>query len=190
MARPKSEDKRKALLQAAARVVDSQGLGAPTALIAKEAGVANGTLFTYFPTKTDLLNQLYLELKKDMATAAHEGLAEDETLRAQLSRVWKNWMGWAIAHPESRRAMAQLAASEEVTAATRQEGSLAMVKIGVLVERVHREGPMRDVPGGFIAEITESLAGTTMDFMVKDPEHADRHCEAGFEALWRVIGGA
>jgi AcrR family transcriptional regulator len=32
----------------------SQGLSAPTASVAKEAGVANGSLFTYFETKTDL----------------------------------------------------------------------------------------------------------------------------------------
>ena len=30
------------------------GLGAPTATIAKEAGVSNGSLFTYFETKADL----------------------------------------------------------------------------------------------------------------------------------------
>jgi AcrR family transcriptional regulator len=29
--------------------------------IAKEAGVANGSLFTYFETKADLFNQLYLQ---------------------------------------------------------------------------------------------------------------------------------
>jgi AcrR family transcriptional regulator len=37
--------------------------------IAKEAGVANGSLFTYFEAKADLFNQLYLELKAEMASA-------------------------------------------------------------------------------------------------------------------------
>jgi hypothetical protein len=31
-------------------------------------------LFTYFETKTELLNQLYLELKGEMAAAALKGL--------------------------------------------------------------------------------------------------------------------
>ena len=48
MARPKSDDKRDALVAAAARVIAAQGLSAPTAVIAKEAGVSNGSLFTYF----------------------------------------------------------------------------------------------------------------------------------------------
>jgi hypothetical protein len=56
MARSKSDDRRSAIMSAAIRVIASQGLGAATATIAKEAGVSNGSLFTYFETKADLLN--------------------------------------------------------------------------------------------------------------------------------------
>src|SRR6202034_2666747 len=70
MPRPRSDKKRSAILEAATRVIVTQGLSAPTMVIAKEAGVANGSLFTYFETKTDLFNQLYLELKMEMASGA------------------------------------------------------------------------------------------------------------------------
>lgn len=50
MSRPRSDEKRKALLEAATRIIVTQGLSAPTADIVKEAGVANGSLFTYFET--------------------------------------------------------------------------------------------------------------------------------------------
>ena len=73
IARPKSEDKRNAIMEAATRVIVKQGLSAPTATIAQEAGVSNGSLFTYFETKADLFNQLYLELKAGMAAAALDG---------------------------------------------------------------------------------------------------------------------
>jgi hypothetical protein len=46
---------RRASAPAAIRVIASQGLSAPTAVIAKEAGISNGPLFTYFKTKADLL---------------------------------------------------------------------------------------------------------------------------------------
>lgn len=58
MARPKSDEKRNAILLAATRVIVKQGLSAPTAGIAKKAGVPNGSLFTYFETKADLFNRL------------------------------------------------------------------------------------------------------------------------------------
>ncbi|GGA40695.1 hypothetical protein GCM10010917_27430 [Paenibacillus physcomitrellae] len=42
------------------------GASASTIKIAKKAGVAEGILFVYFPTKDDLLNQLFLDLKSDL----------------------------------------------------------------------------------------------------------------------------
>ena len=74
MARPLSEDKRTAILEAATEVVATLGLSAPTAKIAKGAGVAEGTLFTYFANKDELLNRLYLELKMDLRDAMMTGL--------------------------------------------------------------------------------------------------------------------
>jgi len=73
MARPLSEDKRTAILEAATKVVAMLGVSAPTAKIAKGAGVAEGTLFTYFANKDELLNRLYLELKMDLRDAMMTG---------------------------------------------------------------------------------------------------------------------
>src|SRR5271163_2779566 len=90
MPRPKDEEKRIAILEAATRIIVTQGLSAPTMGIAKEAGVANGSLFTYFETKTDLFNQLYLELKTEMASAAMKDLRRAAELREQFFQVWQN----------------------------------------------------------------------------------------------------
>ena len=187
MARPRSEDKRNAIMAAATRVIVAQGLSAPTALIAQEARVSNGSLFTYFETKEDLFNQLYLELKTGMASAALAGLPARTGLREQLFHLWSNWMGWAIASPEKRRALAQLAVSEEVTPATRAAGHKAMAGVAELLEQIRANGPMRTAPMGFVAEIMNSLAEATMDYMVRDPSNAKKHCKTGFDALWRAV---
>src|ERR1700689_907423 len=100
MARPKSDEKRSSILEAATRVIFTHGLSAPTAMIAQEAGVANGSLFTYFETKADLFNQLYLELKAEMASAALEGLPVKAELRDQIFHIWVNWMDLAVSNPQ------------------------------------------------------------------------------------------
>ena len=48
MARPKSEDKKQALLEAATVAFAQSGIAASTALIARNAGVAEGTLLYPF----------------------------------------------------------------------------------------------------------------------------------------------
>src|SRR3984957_14591213 len=129
MARAKSEDKRDALLAAATRVIAVQGLSAPTAVIAREAGVANGSLFTYFETKADLFNQLYLALKTEMASAAMKDFPDDAELRTHFFHIWQRWMNWAVPFPEKRRAPAQLGISDEITPATRTAGHRVMARI-------------------------------------------------------------
>ena len=187
MARAKSNDKRNAIIVAAARIIVSQGLSAPTAMIAQEAGVANGTLFTYFETKADLFNKLYLELKTGMASAIVEGLPAEAELRDQVFHIWSNWMSWSVAHPEKRRALTQLHVSDDITPATRAAASKTMASVAELLERSRANGPLRKVPMGFVVSLLNSLAEATMDFMLHDPTNAKKHCKVGFEALWRVI---
>jgi len=188
MPRSRSDDKRTAIMNAAARVIAVQGLGAATATIAKEAGVSNGSLFTYFDTKADLLNQLYLELKTEMGAAALGGIAAAGDARQQLLSLCAGWLRWATGQPEKRRALAQLDVSDEITAATHAAASEAMKSIAVVLERSRENGPMRDAPLAFVVALANAVADATIDFTIKDPDNADAHARDGFEALWRVIG--
>lgn len=187
MARPKSDAKRNSILEAATRVIVTQGLSAPTAGIAKEAGIANGSLFTYFETKADLFNQLYLELKREMASAAMKDFPERAKLRDQVFHVWQNWMNFAVSFPDKRRAMAQLGVSDEITPKTRAAAHKTMARIAELLERARAGGRMRRVPMDFVVSLMNSVAEATMDFMTQESSNAKQHCKVGFEALWRIV---
>jgi AcrR family transcriptional regulator len=187
MAKPRSEEKRTAIMAAAARVIADEGLGAPTAMIAREAGVANGTLFTYFETKADLFNALYLELKAEMAAASLKGLPATADLRKQMFHVWSRSMDWAMAHPEKRRALVQLTVSDEITKASRAAGHKTMAGIARVLEQSRANGPLRTAPMGFVVAIMNAVGDATMDFMIQDPANAKNHAKAGLDALWRML---
>ncbi|MEU3413806.1 TetR/AcrR family transcriptional regulator [Streptomyces sp. NPDC006658] len=187
MPRPRSDDKRAAIMAAATRIIAAQGLGAATAAIAKEAGVSNGSLFTYFDTKADLLNQLYLELKGEMGAAALGGLPAADA-RTQMLHVWSRWMDWATANPLKRRTLAQLQVSDEITASARESAHRTMTGIGEILERSRANGPMRDAPAALVFALSNALAEATIDYIIGDPDRADAHKQSGFDALWRMIG--
>ena len=187
MARPRSDDRRSAIAAAAVRVIASQGLGAATATIASEAGVSNGSLFTYFPTKADLLNHLYAELKAEMAAAALDGLPTKSDIRAQMLHMWTHMLRWATSCPDKRRALAHLAVSDDITPGSRQAGKQSMAGIAKLLEQSRENGPMRDEPLGFVIELMNAMADTTIDFMIQDPPNADKQCLVAFNALWRMV---
>jgi AcrR family transcriptional regulator len=174
-------------MAAAIRVIASEGLGAATAAIAKEAGVSNGSLFTYFETKAELMNQLFVELKTEMAAVALDGLPIKSDIRKQVLHMWANWMRWAASSPDRRRTLAQLSVSDEITPESRQIGHKTMAGIAKLLERSRENGPMRDAPLGLVVTLMSALADATIDYMIRDPANADKHSLAAFDAMWRMI---
>lgn len=92
MARPKSEDKKQALLEAATQAIAQSGIAASTAVIARNAGVAEGTLFRYFATKDELINTLYLHLKQDLCQSMISVYAgEDITVSLLNDLINDSW---------------------------------------------------------------------------------------------------
>ena len=187
MARPKSEDKRNAIIEAATRVIGIHGLSAPTAMIAKEAGVSNGSLFAYFETKADLLNRLYVELKAEMAAVALDGLPTERDIRTQMLHMWSHLVRWATSCPEKRRALAHLSVSDDITSESRQNANVEIAGVIQLLERGRENGPMREASLVFVATLMTALVDATIDYMIQDPANADKHCMAAFDGFWRMI---
>jgi AcrR family transcriptional regulator len=189
MPRPRSEDRRNAILSAASRVIASEGLGGTTAAIAKEAGVSNGSLFLYFETKATLLNELYIALKTEMGETAVAGLPSSGEPREQIRHMWTQWLRWATANPEKRRTLAQLEAADDVTAESHQIVRQAQRGMAELLERSRAGGPMQDVPLAFVVTLIGAIADATMDAVIREPAEAEARSEAAFEAVWRVLAG-
>jgi len=188
VARPRSNDKRQAILEAAIGVIAAQGLSASTAAIAKAAGVANGSLFTYFETKAELWNTLYVELKTEMAASSAEALTTDGSAKDALLQAWEGWVTWAVEMPERRKVLQLLVTSDEITAASRRAGHGAMAPLRQLLERCRAQGPMREATPGFVAALMTATAEATIDFIIDDPANAAGYRRDGFAALWRMLG--
>jgi AcrR family transcriptional regulator len=189
MPRPRSEDRRNAILSAATRVIGSQGLGAATATIAKEAGVSNGSLFLYFDTKATLMNELYVSLKTEMGAAAIAGLPAGSEPRAQVLHMWTQWLRWATTNPEKRRALAQLEVSDDITAESHRTVGVALNGIAGLLERSRANGPIHDVSLGFVLTLASAMADATIDAMIREPAEAETYSRVAFDAIWRVLAG-
>lgn len=188
MARPRSEDKRNAILDAAARVFAEEGLAAPTARIARRAGVADGTLFTYFTSKDELLNQLYVELKTELREVMMANYPASADLAARAHHVWERYVDWGARHPYKRKAIAQLAVSEKITAEHRARVSAGFAAIDALQQEGARSR-LADLSPMFVGALMGAVADTTIDFMAREPEHAARYREAGFQAFWNGLTG-
>lgn len=185
MARPKSEEKRLAILHAAAEIVAEHGLSAaPTSLIAKRAKVAEGTLFLYFPTKNDLFNELYIHLKKDMCDALTEHYDSTKPFRARFWSLWESYINWGLAHPIANKAVNQLAVSSILTSETIERTNAMFPEVDVATRFSNNE--VFEGRDDFAEAIFTALADTTMAFAGREPENAKAFKESGFAVLWKM----
>jgi len=189
VARPKSEDKRNAILDAATRVFAECGLtAAPTSEISKEAGVAEGTLFTYFKTKDDLINALYREIKLELADAMISGFPRKKDVRTRLRHVWDSYVNWGVANPEQRKVLTQLQVSGMLSKESIEAGSAPFVEIESMTRDAIEQHILRvDLPIELISKMLGALAEATMDLIVLKPARTSKYRESGFEIYWAGI---
>jgi len=187
MARPKSEDKRNAILLAATRVFAERGLGAATAAISSAAEVAEGTLFTYFRTKDELVNALYGEIKVELAEVMMSGFPRKGSVRTRLQHIWDCFVEWGVANPLKRRVLRLLETSDKLTLESKRAGASPFVAIQSMVEEAVAQRVIQDLPQAFIAATMQALADTTMDFMMLHSRKKEQYRVMGFEMLWAGI---
>ncbi len=189
MARPKSEDRRNAILDAATRLFAERGLtAAPTSEISKLAGVAEGTLFTYFKTKDDLINALYREIKLELADAMMSDFPRKKSVGTRLRHVWDRYVNWGIANPKQRKVLAQLMVSEVLTKESRDAGSAPFMEFQAVIRDAMEQHIFRnDVPVELISKSLAALVEATIDLTEVNRSKAKQYRDSGFQMFWAGI---
>jgi AcrR family transcriptional regulator len=188
MSRPKSDGKRKAILDAAQRVITERGAAnAPTSAISKAAGVAEGTLFTYFSTKDDLLNELYLEMRRDFDRNLTAYPHEADT-KTRLRYVWDTFLNLGILQPSRLTVLRQIRATGRLLKENEQAGVMVLETLKATREAVDG-GEFHDAPLEFMVLLLRAHAEATVEFITAHPELEAQSRELGFNLVWRGLTG-
>lgn len=95
-------DKREAILEAALSLFVERGFhGTAVPLIAARAQVGAGTIYRYFESKETLVNELYRELKRSLASHVGEDFPTSGSPREQFHAFWARMVEWATKNPEA-----------------------------------------------------------------------------------------
>lgn len=114
--------KRKIIIEVAMKLFVERGFhGTPTSLIAKEAGIATGTLFNYFKTKNILINEIFIEIKLEQKEGILKDLEKAKTSKMKLKKIWNNLIIWGIKNPEERKFINYFANSNFISDDTKTE---------------------------------------------------------------------
>lgn len=185
MARPLSEDRRRALLEAAAKVFAEQGMQASTAAISKTAKVSEGSLFTYFKTKEELVVALYQELRLELAAAVMNGFPTKKSLKERLEHVFFAYVTWGAENPVHRKALRQVSMSKVITGEVRAEGNLFAAVDQLEKEAVEQK--RLTVPLPMVSQVLKAMAEMTMELCARTPAQAEQLKASGFQMLWGAL---
>ncbi len=99
--RPRTGDKRERILAAAVKVFAEKGFYcARVSDVAREAGVADGTIYLYFASKEELLRGLFEEHMRRIIDEVRGLVAEGGTPADKLSRVFSAYVRFAEENPD------------------------------------------------------------------------------------------
>lgn len=180
MARPK-EHKPEAILAAALSLFRDEGVSVSTARIAKAAGVSNGTLFNYFPTKQALIDALYVSIKADMA-AAVEPLDDAEALPGRMRQIWDRWFAWASNNRDAHLVVTLLHQAGLASAEAQTVGGEKLRGPAAVLDEAKQAGILVDLPFDYLAALLQHQ----LDQAVVS-ELNDEQAEIAFGVLWNGI---
>lgn len=187
MARPLSEEKRDAILAAAAALVATHGVGASTAQIARAAKVAEGTVFTYFETKDALLNEVFVRLETRLSLALADAFPVNGDPRSQFEHCWNALIAWGAANPVDRMALRQLKVSERINDTTRTQCAAMFGTMLQSLETSLAQYVAAERIPFYLGRVLMSLLETTLEAIAAEPSQRKALQQAGFELFWKGI---
>ena len=142
----KSIDKRTALLKATLCLVNSGGVqSASMAKVAKMANVSPATIYLYFESKQDLVNQLYLDVKTSFAASAFKGYSPEAEVKINFEKIWLAMATYKLTNKEEASFLSQSDNTPMIDEATRQEGLKQMQPLFDLWTQGQKEGLIKDI---------------------------------------------
>jgi len=184
-------DKQKELLAAALKLFVENGFhGTPTSKIAKEAGVANGTLFHYYPTKDDLIVSLYIFIKMEMAAFVESQTTPGGDFKTRFKNQFTHAMHWAIDHPDEFQYIQQFYASPFATQLQSEVLQQQLEKTCIEIQQAIDAKVIKDLPVDYIFTLISSHLNGINQYLRKSNLAVDKQKEViseTFELLWNML---
>lgn len=147
MARPKSEKKYDAIMQATLDLVIELGFhGLSMAKIAKRAGVATATIYVYFDNTDAILNQLYMDLKQLVAKDITRGYKPFMSVEEGFKIIWRNQFDSLVKYSNEYWFLEQFANSPYITSISREEGLRQFQPIMDFFKQAQEKGEIKKMP--------------------------------------------
>jgi AcrR family transcriptional regulator len=184
-------DKQREILNAALKLFVEHGFHAtPTSKIAKEAGVANGTLFHYYKTKDELIVALYVDIKTRLSACMKTGENGYLPIKEKCREFFIGALNWGMQNMTEFRFVQQFMSSPYLLMLAPEEIQKQSRLAMDLINEGIKAKVLRKMPVEFIHTLLSSqLFGINQYLMTVKPTPAAQKklIEESFEMVWGMI---
>lgn len=166
-----SQDKKLRILEAAVQVFGKKGFDAASIQdVAREAGVAKGTVYLYFESKDELIRQVYRHCYQMDVKACQTGVWEEKDVIGKLCRRMDNIMEFALTHPLEAQievvypSLPQYGMNQNACLQEMYEDIEAVIRDGI------EKGECKSLPASLLTRIYYGIATAVYGMLRENPQ--------------------
>lgn len=149
--RQKDDKKVEKIFSATLQLVEQSGLSGITMCdISKAAGIATGTLYIYFRSKEELINELFSECRRESADIYFEDYDESEDFKDSLKKIFNNIIRYRLSNFRESIFLEQCYHSPFVSETKRQEFAKFLQPFFQLLEKGKMQGLIKNEDSLFL----------------------------------------
>ena len=162
------EDKKFRIFEAALKLFVEKGIdNTSTYLISKEAGVATGTMYFYFKSKVELINELYFSIKAENLAVSFQDLLKSSLSYESIEKFWIESVEWGVNNPDKFRFMMQFNSSPYYTEYTQVKFRDFEKNAVKLIEDGIENKLLKDLPPKYIWEFFSAHFTFTVEYIIR-----------------------
>ena len=177
-------NKRDNILNAALHLLVTQGEQATSMKwIAKEAKCGIGTMYNYFPSKENLINILYLELKKKHMKH-FSGFDTDKPIKQQFFDTWRQALKYTIDHSIESKFLEICHHSPIISEQSKQQGLELLNPVIEILKKGKKEGIIKNQDS---MQLVIFVSGSITASVLSRPEMSSEDINAILSMAWDAI---
>lgn len=193
MARPLCPRKRQAIIDSACKLFATESLDVTTNKIAKEAGVSEGTIFTYFKNKDDLFNHIYIAIRNEVDNLFRNNIKQNNSQFDSVMEFidyaqanWIDFINWSVNNPYYHITMQKFKRSNKVDPEIIDNTPENFRQLESFILYIAKFGPYKEAPPTLVADIPLANACTIVDYVwtnqIKDKKLIVKFAKMAFES--------
>jgi AcrR family transcriptional regulator len=181
------KEKQEKIISSSIKLFNENGFGATsTASIANDAGIGTGTLFNYYSTKNNLINELILYVCHDYISKT-SNIKEKKDFKRGMIELWNNCIDYALEYPEKFNFYIKFRDSPYITEDTKEK----LIDEGMFFVNVYRKfykkGEVKE-PYELFCLIMNADLIATLEYIKSNPDNdLDKIRDISFDFLWNGV---